>query len=72
MFSAVYMAPVGYGGSMPGEGKRDRRRVSLRSVAVAFSVACIALFVLITPPGSRGVFIVAGVLVVAVVAALAK
>ena len=57
---------------MPGNGKRDKQRVSLRSVAVAFSVACIALFVLITPAGSRGVFIVAGVLAVAVVAALAK
>ena len=57
---------------MPGKGKRDTQRVSLRSVAVGLSVACIALFVLITPPGSRGVFIVAGVLAVAVVAALAK
>jgi hypothetical protein len=57
---------------MPGKGKRDKQRVSLRSVVVGFSVACIALFVLITPPGSRGVFIVAGVLAVAVVAALAK
>ena len=57
---------------MPGNGKRDKQRVSLRSVAVGLSIACIALFVLITPPGQRGVLIVAGVLAVAVVAALAK
>jgi hypothetical protein len=57
---------------MPSKGKRDKQRVSIRSVVVGFSIACIALFVLITPPGSRGVFIVAGVLAVAVVAALAK
>jgi hypothetical protein len=57
---------------MPGRGKRDKQRVGFRSVAVGFSVVCIAVFVLITPPGSRAVFIVAGVLAVAVVAVLAK